>query len=233
MTDLDPLVSRLVQAVKNFEEDRPLTWRACHAVNDMLGADGASITIENSSMARVTLCATDEHAGLLEDLQDVLQEGPCRDAFDSGQPNETLLTRDAAARWPQFIPAAAEAIGPDAILWSIPMRSDGAVMGTISLYRRLPGPLALPAADAQALADAVAGLLLEDPSAYAAFSALAEGGWSSRAVVQQAAGVVAAQLGTSIEDALAVLRSHAFATNSLLRQVARDVVERRLDLSAS
>jgi hypothetical protein len=45
--------------------------------------------------------------------------------------------------------------------------------------------------------------------------------------------MVASQLGISAGDALAVLRSYAFASDAQLREVARDVVERRLDLSAS
>jgi hypothetical protein len=64
--------------------------------------------------------------------------------------------------------------------------------------------------------------------AYAAVSQLAEEGWSS---VHLAAGTVAGQLGVSAGDALAVLRSYAFASDAQLREVARDVVERRLDLS--
>ena len=47
MTRPDPLVSRLEQAVRDFGEDRPVTWRACRAVSDILETDGASITIEN------------------------------------------------------------------------------------------------------------------------------------------------------------------------------------------
>ncbi len=99
-------------------------------------------------------------------------------------------------------------------------------------YRRQPGPLAVTAGDAQVLADAVADMLVSDPTAYAAASDPARGGgWSARANVHQAAGTVAARLGTSIADALALLRSYAFATNSRLPDVARGVVESRLDLS--
>ena len=231
MTVQDPLAGRLAQAVTDLGESRPLTWRACHAINGLLGADGASITVENSSVARVTLCATDETAGLLENLQDVLQEGPCWDAYDSGRPNQTLLGRQAASRWPYFIPAAEEIIGPDGVLWSLPMRSDGALIGAISLYQLRPAPLAVPAGGAQILADAVAGLLLRDPLAFAVVSGTAGQGWCSRAWVQQAAGILASQLGIGIRDALAILRSHAFATDSQLRDVARNVVDRKLDLS--
>lgn len=233
MADQGPLVSRLAQAIKEFGESRPLTWRACRAFRDVVGADGASITFENSSMARVTICVTDQSAELLDNLQDVLQEGPCQAAFKLGTPTRTGIDREAAAQWPQFIPAAEEVVGPDAVLWAIPMRSEGLVIGTISLYRRLPGPLAVTADDAQVLADAVADMLVEDPMAYAAVSRLAEEGWSSRSVVHLAAGMVAGQLGISAADALAVLRSYAFASDAQLREVARDVVERRLDLSAS
>ena len=232
MTVQDPLVGRLTQAVRQLGESHPLTWRACHAIRDMLGVDGASITIENSSIARVTLCATDETAGWLENLQDVLQEGPCRAAFDSDLPNQTRLDREAAVRWPQFIPAAEKAVGPDGVLWALPMHSDDMVLGAISLYRRQPGPLAVTASDAQVLADAIADMLVNDPMAYAAASDPRQGGgWSARANVHQAAGIVAAQLGTSIADALALLRSYAFATDSVLHEVATDVVESRLDLS--
>jgi hypothetical protein len=144
---------------------------------------------------------------------------------------ETLLDRAAAERWPQFVPAAENVIGPDGVLWAVPMRSDDLVIGAVSLYRRLPGPLALSPRDAQVLADAVADVLVADPMAYETASDPAGDGWSARAIVHQAAGIVAGQLGASIGDALAVLRSHAFATNSQLLQVAREVVERRLDLS--
>ncbi len=39
------------------------------------------------------------------------------------------------------------------------------------------------------------------------------------------------QLGISVDDALAILRSYAFATDTQLADVARDVVGRELDLS--
>ena len=48
-----------------------------------------------------------------------------------------------------------------------------------------------------------------------------------------AAGMVMSQLRVCAGDALAVLRSHAFATDAQLADVARQVVDRRLDLSAS
>jgi hypothetical protein len=43
--------------------------------------------------------------------------------------------------------------------------------------------------------------------------------------------MAAAQLGVSVEDALLVLRAHAFATERPVRDVAADVIARRLDLA--
>jgi ANTAR domain len=91
----------------------------------------------------------------------------------------------------------------------------------------------VPAGGAQILADAVVGVLLHDPLAFTMVSGTAGQGWSSRALVLQAAGIVAGQLGIGIADALAILRSHAFATDSQLRDVARNVVDRELDLSGN
>jgi hypothetical protein len=84
---------------------------------------------------------------------------------------------------------------------------------------------------AQVLTDAVADLLVQDPLALAPLSGATGEGWSSRAVVQQATGVVAAQLQISIGDALTVLRSYAFTTGLQLRDVAHNVLNQTLDLS--
>jgi hypothetical protein len=51
----------------------------------------------------------------------------------------------------------------------------------------------------------------------------------SRREVHQASGMVAAQLRIDVDDALVVLRAHAFAHGRSVRDVAGDVVERRLD----
>ena len=209
----------------------PLAMRVCRVTRDMLGADGASITIENSNPHRVTLCATDRSSSLLEDLQDVLGEGPCRDAYDGGQPVESALGQPAVTRWPQFGPAAEKIIGPDGLLWSIPMRAADQVIGAVSLYRRHAGALIEPMAAAQFLADAAASTLIRDPLALASVTDATGGGWSSRAVVHQATGMLVGMLRISVDDALAMLRSHAFANGLELTEVSKAVVERRLDFS--
>lgn len=229
MTDRATLLSRLAQAVARESAEHPLSWRICHAAREVTGVDGASITMDNSAPSRFTLCATDTRSDLLENLQDVLGEGPCRDAFDFGQPMQTGLDRYAASRWPQFIPAAEKIVGSDAFLWAFPMHSAGDVVGTMNLYRLSQRPLVESIDAMQFLADTLAATLVGDPAALAEIADA--NAWSSRAVVHQATGMLVAQLGVSVEDALAVLRSYAFANSAHLADVARAVVERKLNVA--
>jgi hypothetical protein len=229
VTDRATLLSRLAQAVAREPAEHPLTWRVCHAAREVMGVDGASITMDNSAPNRVILCATDMRSDMLENLQDVLGEGPCRDAFDLGQPMQTGLDRHAASRWPQFVPAAEKIVGTDAVLWAFPMHSAGDVIGTMNLYRLSQSPLVESIDAVQFLADTLATTLLREPSALAEMADASA--WSSRAVVHQATGMLVAQLGVSIDDALAVLRSYAFVNSAHLTDVARAVVERKLNLT--
>jgi hypothetical protein len=135
----------------------------------------------------------------------------------------------AASRWPHFIPAAKHILGPRGILWSLPIHLDDAPIGTISVYGLDGDALAEPIHAAQAVADAAAMILAADPSILSEPSGA--GPWAARAVVHQAAGKLIAQLGISAEDALAVLRSYAFTTDTQLTQVARAVRDGKVDLS--
>lgn len=222
------LIGRLAAALGQAPASRPLPWRLCHAAQGVLGADGASLTLENTTPGRVTLCATDRRAELLEDLQDVLGEGPTPHAFLAGRRATAPLREAEAAVWPEFTIAAKKIIGPAGVIWSLPMRPAGETLGTISLYRLARGHLAEPPDAAQFLVNAVGAMLLTDPHA---FVEAAGDGWASRAVVHQATGMLVAQLGVHADGALAILRSYAFRTSTELNRVARDVVDRRLDLS--
>lgn len=229
MADHGSLPARLDKAVAERRPELSLAERVCEALQELLSADGASMTVDNLTVDRVTWCSTDERSQELENLQDVLGEGPCRDAFTSRLPVRTEMGRWAASRWPEFIPAAEQVLGPRAVLWPLPMRLTGEVVGTISVYRLAGGALAEPVDAAQVLADAAASLLLADPATVAEIPDT--GPWIARAVVHQAVGQLMAQFGTGAGDALAMLRSRAFTADTQLAEVARTVLDGTLDLS--
>jgi hypothetical protein len=169
----------------------------------------------------------------VENLQLLLGEGPCRDAFDTGSP---VLADDLQAmawrdRWPVFAGAAVQA-GTRAV-FALPLRAGATGVGVLDLYRDSPGLLAgQDLADALDFADAVTDLLLAETLPNGDSSGEHGGGAGSylaqRAVVHQATGMVSVQLEAGLDEAFARLRAYAFAVERTLEAVADDVVARRL-----
>jgi hypothetical protein len=123
--------------------------------------------------------------------------------------------------WPEFARSAHETAG-DVTLHCFPMRAAGKPFGVYSVYSY--EALSEPDDVVQFLADAIGAAVLHDAS-----ESVADGIWSSRSVVYQATGMVSVQLQVSPEDALAMLRAHAFAHGTTLNEIAEHVVARRLD----
>jgi transcriptional regulator with GAF, ATPase, and Fis domain len=221
------LLARLASAVADAPESESLTWRLCDAARRILGADGASISMDVESTNRVTLCATDEVSARLENLHDVLGEGPATEAFRTGRPVVVELGSHAPV-WSAFAEAASRQTAA-VVLVAVPMRAHTAVLGVLTLYRAAPGPLAEPMDEVAFLGDALAAALLHG---YASSSDLGDGGsWSNRAEVHQATGMVVAQLAVDVRDALAILRAHAFALDRPLDEIAGAVVRREIDFT--
>lgn len=221
------VLAQLARVVASEGSSRPLPLRLCQASTSILGADGAALTLSYTDPARLTVCATDDIAARLEDLQDVLGEGPGPDAYRTGRMVRTALDTDAPKWWPDFATAALSAVGP-ATISALPIRPGLDVLGVLTVYQLPARPLEREPTVAQFLADAVGAALLRD-------GGLTEDGgsspWSARAHVDQATGMIVAQLGVSPEDAVALLRAHAYADGASMAEIAMEVIERRLDFS--
>ncbi|WP_246884896.1 GAF domain-containing protein [Streptomyces sp. GESEQ-4] len=89
----------------------------------------------------VVLCASDDVAARLAEIQYILGEGPCREAVRLRAPVfASDLTRDPdRRRWPLFSDLAVKA--GVAAAFSLPLASPGSALGTLDLYRKTPGPL--------------------------------------------------------------------------------------------
>jgi len=205
--------------------DLPLPERLCRACVEVLGAEGGAITLASTLPERLTLDSSNGTSARIEDLQDVLGEGPGQDAYRRGTAVVAHVDGVSGGPFPMFTELAGDIAGPVTV-WAIPMHPGGATIGVITLYRT-SGDLRYSIEDAQFLADAVGAALLDDSAP--------DGGrfakWSDRARVHQAVGMTVAQLGINPDDALAILRAHAFAEATSLDAIAVDVVERRLDFT--
>jgi hypothetical protein len=177
--------------------------------------------------------ATGARAAKLEELQFTVGEGPCVDAFTSGTP---VLVPDLGiagwqARWPGFAVAGVEA-GACA-LFAFPLVLGAIRVGVLGLYRETPGSLSPESlADVLVCADVALQLVLNFRAGLDGGGAgWAADGWSDgHARVYQATGMISAQRGVGLEEALALLRSYAFAHDRALGEVAAAVVARRLRL---
>lgn len=229
MTDKALVLAALAQSIAS-DAQRPLPLRLCQACRDILDTDGGAITVAYSRPERATLCATDETAARLEDLQEVVGQGPGPDAFGSGEPVVAALgADDQAQRWPLFAKAANDSVGTIAI-YAFPIRPQTEILGVLTLYQSKARPLGHPLDVAQFLADTLGASILGDP---AARNALIPAPWSARARIHQATGIIVAQLKVNPDDALALLRAHTYAHDSTLDAVASEIIERRLDFTVT
>jgi len=187
----------------------------------------------SGDMPAGSLCTTNEVSRVIEDLQYTLGEGPCVDAYHE---DRVVLEPDLAdpdtPRWLAFSPAAVQA-GARAV-FGFPVRIGGVRLGALNVYQDRPGSLSDDQhADALVMADVVARWVL-DVQAGAPPGALAhelEEGGELYFVVHNAAGIVSVQLGVSVTEALIRLRAYAFTNGRLVRDVAEDVVGRRIRFS--
>jgi hypothetical protein len=206
---------------------------ACAVAVAVGGVDGGWLSAMSDPARRALVHATDGRAAELEELQFTLGEGPCTDAFGSGNP---VLVADLDAPgwrewWPGFtVPGVAAGA---AAIFAFPLVQGAIRVGVLGLYRETPGSLSPGAlADVLVCADAALLLLLNSRAGMdGTGNGLAQDGWSNdHARVYQATGMVSAQRGTGLEEALAVLRGYAFSHDLTLDEVAAAVVSRQLRL---
>ncbi|MEO6627685.1 MAG: GAF and ANTAR domain-containing protein, partial [Aquihabitans sp.] len=172
----------------------------------------------------------DSISAAIEDLQFSLGEGPCVDAYEHDRPViEPNLVDPSVSRWPAFTARAVEA-GAQAV-FSFPLQLGVVRLGALDLYRTTPGPLTDDQyADALAMADIAtrAVLVLQAEAPPGQLASTLEAGADLRLLVHQATGMVAAQLGITVGQALVCLRANAFGTDQPLERVAADVIARTL-----
>jgi len=205
-----------------------LLEQVCLAVLPVLSASGAGISMMTADGVRGVCVASDPVSQHVDDLQFVLGEGPCIDAFDDRRPVLVTDVADEGIRWPLYAPAVEQA-GVGAV-FAFPLQVGGARLGVFEVFRRYAGSLS-----ADELTDA---LLFTDVTVSAVLDRQEHVGdhplddvaeaVQHRAELFQAQGMVMVQLGVSLAEAMARLRAHAYAQDRSLDEVARDVIARRL-----
>jgi hypothetical protein len=174
--------------------------------------------------------ASDQLASELEELTLTLGEGPGVDTVAGSLVLVADLTSpECLTRWPVFAPAAVAA-GVRAV-FALPLQVGAIRLGVLDLYRARPGDLdGEQLADALVLADTACALLLDagEHDRPHLDGRRPEQASPHHPEVHQATGMITVQLGVTAAVALIRLRAYAYAHDRRLRDVAGDVVARRL-----
>jgi GAF domain-containing protein len=192
---------------------------------ELLDADAGGIMLADRRGGLEVMAASSHEVRLVELFELQNDEGPCLEAFRSG---DAVIKADPAemlAAWPRFTPRLEQAGFASA--QAIPMRLREEVIGALNVLRVAPGALTPSAMTlGRALAD-VATVGLVQQRSIRASELLAEqlqGALNSRVLIEQAKGVLAERSGLQVDQAFTRMRAHARRTGRSLQVVAGEVV---------
>ncbi|MGK5684182.1 GAF and ANTAR domain-containing protein [Actinoplanes sp. URMC 104] len=187
------------------------------------GADEVSITLVADAGA-YTAASTGDLALLLDLLQYEHQRGPCLQAAAAASTVSAPDTR-TDRRWGQWAPRAAAA-GAGSVL-SVGMPISAGLGGALNIYGREPGALTGDhAVRAEAFARHAAVAIANAHQFYSAatLAAQLQAAMHSRAVIEQAKGVIMAQRRCTPDEAFAYLTRASQDTNHKVRDVAAALI---------
>lgn len=201
----------------------------CAAFLQKLPINGAAVSVFGGTAAETLMCASDATAVRLDELQYDLGDGPRWDVFRTHLPVMIPdLTDDGVRLWPAFAEAATETQA--AAFFVFPLLAGSLVIGVAELYCASPRELS-PAQISRAVQTAsrtawtlLRGLMPENETGSAPIPL-------ARREIHQATGMVLVQTDSTADEALLLLRGHAFATGRSLQDTALDVVNRKLDFT--
>ncbi|HST44110.1 MAG TPA: GAF and ANTAR domain-containing protein [Luteimonas sp.] len=197
---------------------------------ELLDVHAAGVmVIDHHGHLRV-MASSSERVHLVELFEVETDEGPCVECFATGQPVSDTDLRLVDSRWARFSHRAGEA--GFAAVHAVPMRLRDEVIGVLNLFSMQSG--SLTDGDAflgRALANVTTIGLLQQRAIHDGQMVVEQlqGALNSRVVIEQAKGVLFERLKLDMHDAFGTLRSYARRTNRRLSDVARDVIDDRMD----
>ncbi|MBW3658976.1 MAG: GAF and ANTAR domain-containing protein [Actinobacteria bacterium] len=207
------------------------------ALNDFstryLGVYGVGILVldENGDLQYGT--ANTETGRSIEHAESELQEGPCTDAARRGTAVIVPDLEEVRETYPRFVPRALE-LGVRAV-HALPIHHAGHLIGSLDIISEEPGQLEDEAVRTAQLLVEVAASYVANSRALAEKTTLAQQlqtALESRAVIEQAKGVVSAHQGIPVEEAFDRIRRYARSKQRKLKEVAGEIVRQELELPA-
>jgi GAF domain-containing protein len=201
-----------------------LTDIAEFAVQAIPGADGAGLTMLEADRAQ-TVVASPEFVHAVDDVQYGLGEGPCLLAVASGH-TQTSGSLGGEPRWPRFGPRVGR-MGVHSVL-SLPLPLPDRVVGALNVYAHAKNAFGPDAVRIGELFARPAAVSVHNAQVLAQSQRLATQlgeALTSRAVIDQALGVIRSRTGASPEEAFDRLRAMSQSQHLKVAEVSRVLVE--------
>ena len=226
------LVEMADTLVDDYEVVDLLTGLADRCVS-LLDVSAAGVMLASPEGSLGLVASSSEAMRLLELFELQTQEGPCLDAFRTGQSVEHENLQAGSGRWPSFSAAALQAGFASAL--ALPLRLREATLGALNLLRVTRTPM--DEADvivARAFADLATLSIIQHRTAAESqrLNEQLSAALTSRVVIEQAKGVIAERADVDLAEAFSRLRSYARNHNRRLTDVARAAIDGTLDPQA-
>ncbi len=195
-----------------------------HAV-EVLAATAAGVSLSDDHDMLQFVSANSELASQLERVQQESRQGPCHLALLQGR---EVVVDDITSHdeWPIYRSKAAE-LGLRAVM-GIPLGVGERCLGALNIYHHERRDWTDDdVANARVLANIATSYVLHASQLDEArrLNEQLQQALESRIVIEQAKGLLAGELGVTLEDAFDMLRHHSRSNNATLRAVAEAVVQ--------
>ena len=228
-SDLEPsgaaLMDRIGGVIKTTEElENYLNTVVTALQGEIEACDDVGITLLVDTVPR-TAAYTTARTLEVDGIQYSAGDGPCLDAFRNMRENRVNVD-EAKERWPAFAEQVVEH-GYEA-LFALPLVSGGEALGALNLYAKKSGAFdsfdtALVRMAAQRCADTVAAA--EEIIGARTLAAQLEQAMASRAVIEQAKGILMGLRGVTEGEAFELIRKESQDRNIKVRELAERIVD--------
>jgi GAF domain-containing protein len=236
MTREADVVTSLVEMADTLVDDYDvidlLTGVADRCVS-LLGASAAGVMLASPAGSLGLVASSSEAMRLLELFELQAEEGPCLDAFRTGERVEHEILVAESGLWPSFTAAALKAGFRSA--FAMPLRWRDVTVGALNLLSVSPEPMGdADSIVARAYADLAALSIMQHRASTEArrLNEQLSTALTSRIVIEQAKGVLSERAGVELAEAFSRLRSYARRSNLRLTDVAQAAIDGTLDPGA-
>ncbi len=226
------LVEMADTLVGDFDVVELLTGLAARCV-ELLGISAAGVMLATVQGDVRLVASSSEAMRVLELFEVQAEEGPCLDAYRSGEPVDHLILAADSDVWPRFSVAALGS-GFQSVS-ALPLRFREATIGALNLFSVGVAPMSEPnTVVARAFADLAAISILQHRSSdeHQRTNEQLSYALNSRIVIEQAKGIIAERAAIGLSEAFDRLRDYARNHNLRLTEVAHAAAEGTLDPDA-